>query len=155
MISALISFLGGSFFRMVWGELSSWWTKRQDHSQEMERMRLQGQLDAEQHARNLESIKLQADLGVKVIEAQRDADLERLDAGAWANLVESTTKLTGIAFIDIWNQAVRPMLATLAIAVVVAQIIHNGFVLSDWDRELVGAILGIYVADRSLAKRGK
>jgi len=31
----------------------------------------------------------------------------------------------------------------------------NGFILSEWDKELVSAILGIYVADRSLGKRGK
>jgi hypothetical protein len=47
------------------------------------------------------------------------------------------------------------MLATLAISVVIAEIVRNGFTLSEWDRELVGAILGIYVADRSLLKRGK
>ena len=35
------------------------------------------------------------------------------------------------------------------------EIAKNGFDLSDWDRELVGAILGMYVADRTLAKRGK
>jgi hypothetical protein len=38
---------------------------------------------------------------------------------------------------------------------VVFEIMRNGFVLSDWDKELVGAILGIYVADRSLSRRGK
>lgn len=155
MISALISFFGGSVFRMIWGEVSAWWTKRQDHSHELERMRLQADLEAAQHQRNMESIRVQAELGVKTIQVQSEADLDKIEAGAWDKLVESTTKQTGIAFIDIWNGVIRPMLATLAIAVVVGEIIKNGFVLTDWDRELVGAILGIYVADRSLLKRGK
>lgn len=155
MFSGLIAFLGGSAFRMIWGEVSAWLTARQDQAHEIERMRLQAELDAAQHARNLEAIKVQADLGVKTIEAQAEADLDRLAGGAWTALVESTTKMTGIWFVDVWNQSVRPMLATLAIAVVVAEIAMNGFVLSEWDRELVAAILGIYTADRSLSKRGK
>lgn len=155
MLSALISFFGGSVFRMVWGEVSAWWTKRQDHLHEVERMKLQAELEQAQHARNLEAIRVQAELGVKTIQVQSQADLDKIEAGAWGTVVESTTKQTGIAFIDIWNGAIRPLLATLAIAVVVAEIAKNGFVLTDWDRELVGAILGIYVADRSLLKRGK
>lgn len=155
MFSGLIAFLGGSAFRMIWGELSAWMTARQDHAHEIDRMRLQGDLDAAQHARNMEAIKVQADLGVKTIEAQAEADLDRLAGGAWSALVESTTKMTGIRGIDVWNQAIRPLLATLAIVLVVAEIVVHGFVLSEWDRELVAAILGIYTADRSLSKRGK
>ena len=155
MISALISFLGGSAFRMIWGEVSAYLTARQEHAQELDRIKLQGEMDAAQHKRNLEAIKVQSDLGVKVIEVQRDADIDRIEAGAWAGVVESTTKMTGIRFIDIWNGCIRPLLATLAILVVVVQIAVNGFVLSDWDRELVAAILGIYLADRQLQKRGK
>ena len=155
MISALVSFLGGSAFRMIWGELSSFFTRRQEHAQEIDRLRLQGELDAAQHARNQEAIKTQAALRIKVIEVQRYADIDRIEAGAWERAVDSVGRLTGIKFIDLWNQSIRPLLATLAIAVVVFEIIANGFVLSDWDRELVAAILGLYVADRSLQKRGK
>lgn len=153
--SALISFFGGSAFRMIWGEVSHWLTEKQSHEFEIQRLTLQGQLDAAEHARNMESIKVQAELGVKTIQVQAQADLDRIEAGAWDKLVESTGRLTGITFIDIWNGVIRPLLATLAILVVVAEIVQNGFVLSEWDRELVGAILGIYVADRSLAHRGK
>lgn len=155
MFSALFSFLGGSAFRMIWGEVSSFFQKKQDHEFELDRLRLQGAMDAEQHERNMAAIKLQADLGVKVIEAQRDAAVTQLETDAWLAAVRDVGKQTGIKFLDIWNGSVRPLLATLAIAVVVAEIIRNGFALSDWDRELVAAILGIYVADRSLMKCGK
>lgn len=155
MFSALISFFGGSAFRMIWGEVSHWITARQDQAHEIERLKLQGDLDAKAHARNLESLRLQSELGVKTIEAQREADLDRLDVGAFATAVADVGRQTGIKIIDIWNGAIRPLLATLAIGVVVVEIGCNGFVLSEWDRELIGAILGIYVADRSLAKRGK
>lgn len=155
MLSALISFLGGSAFRMIWGELSSWAKARQDHGFEIERLRLQGDLEAAAHERSMTAIRLQAELGVKVIEAQRDADETRGELDAWISAVKDVGQQTGIKFLDVWNGSVRPLLATLAIGVVVAEIVRNGFVLSDWDRELVAAILGIYVADRSLMKRGK
>lgn len=155
MFTALLSFLGGNAFRLIFGEIVAYLNKKQDHALEVERLRLQGELDAAQHARNLEAIRVQNELGVKVIQVQRDADLDRIDASAWAQAVADVGKQTGIKFLDYWNGSVRPLLATLAILVVVAEIMRNGFVLSDWDRELVGAILGIYVADRSLARRGK
>jgi hypothetical protein len=155
MISALLSFLGGSAFRMIWGEVSAYFSKRQDHAQEMDRMRLQSDLEKERHARDCERLRLQSELGVKEVEVQRDADLARIEGDAWRELVAGTARQTGIKILDIWNGVIRPMLATLAIAVVVAEIAKNGFTLNDWDRELVAAILGIYLADRSLSKRGK
>lgn len=151
----ILSFLGGNAFRLIFGEVMAYFQRQQEHSLELERMKLQGDLEAAQQTRNLEALKLQAELGVKVIEAQREADLDRADVGAWAEAVAAVGRSTGIKFLDIWNGSIRPALATLAMLVIVFEIIQNGFILSDWDRELVGAILGIYVADRSLARRGK
>ena len=155
MLSALLSFLGGSAFRMIWGEVSAFLSRRQEHAQEIERMRLQEEMAAAQHARNLDAIRLQADLGIKVIEVARDAELAMVEASAWERAVDQVGRLTGIKVIDLWNQSIRPLLATLAILVVVGEVIAAGFVLTDWTRDLVAAILGLYVADRSLSKRGK
>lgn len=155
MFGALFSFLGGSAFRMVWGEVSSFFQKKQDHEFELERIRLQGAMEAAQHERNLAAIKLQSDLGIKVIEAQRDATLAGVEADAWLAAVKDVGRQTGIKFLDVWNGSVRPLLATLAILVVVGEVIATGFILSEWHKELVAAILGLYVADRSLTKRGK
>lgn len=155
MFSALFSFLGGSAFRMVWGEVASYFQKKQDHEFELERVRLQGAMEAAQHDRNMAAIKLQSDLGIKVIEAQRDATLAGVEADAWLAAVKDVGKQTGIKFLDLWNGSVRPLLATLAILVVVGEVVATGFILSEWHKELVAAILGLYVADRSLTKRGK
>jgi hypothetical protein len=154
MITALLSFFGGGLFRSVWGEVSAWITARQDHSFEIERMKLQGELDAAQHARNLEAIKVQADLGVKTIQVQAEADLGRLDGAAFNTAVELTGKSSGVKFVDAWNGAIRPGLATVSIALVVC----DAFALvamSDNAWALAGSALGIYVADRTLFKRGK
>lgn len=155
IFSALLSFLGGNAFRLIFGEVVAYLNKKQDHALELERMKLQGELEAAQHDRNLAAIKVQADLGVKTIQVQADADIARIDAGAWAEAVRAVGQQTGIKFLDIWNGSIRPLLATLAILVIVGEVVATGFILSEWTRELVGAILGIYVADRSLARRGK
>jgi hypothetical protein len=154
-MSALISFLGGSVFRMLWGEVSAWFTARQEHMQEVERLKLQAQIDAAQHARNLESMRLHNELGIKTIEVQRDAAISQAESDAWADIVRSTSKKTGIRWLDAWNGSIRPFLATLAILLVVVEVVAAGFVMSEWSREIVGAILGIYLADRALQKRGK
>ena len=154
-MSAIISFLGGSVFRMVWGEISSYITRWQDHKHEIELQNLQAKLESERHERDMARLKLQAELGVKEIQVQSDAILSKVEADAWLQAVKDVGQKTGILFLDIWNGSVRPLLATIAIGVVVFEIIKNGGTLSDWDRELVAAILGIYVADRTLAKRGK
>lgn len=154
-MSAIISFLGGSVFRMVWGEVSSYFTRKQEHAQELDRMKLQNEMEAARHERDQARIKLQSELGVREVQVAADAVIQKTEADAWLQAVRDVGRQTGIKFLDIWNGAVRPLLATLAIGVVVAEIAKNGFVLTDWDRELVAAILGIYVADRSLVKRGK
>ena len=154
-MSALISFLGGSAFRMVWGEVSSYFNKRQDHQHEMERMKAQDDADMKRHERDTARIRLQADLGVREIQVVGDVEMQKTEASAWLQAVQDVGRQTGIKFIDIWNGSIRPLLATLAITVVVAEIIVRGWQLDDWDKELVAAILGIYVADRSLHKRGK
>lgn len=154
MITALLSFLGGSTFRMLWGEVSHWITAARDHKHEIERMRLQGELDAAQHARNLDALRLQADLGVKVIEAQREADVERTLADAWASAVDATSKATGVRWVDAWNQVIRPAVATWSVAMITGHY-AGAWVLDENGWALAGAALGIYLADRALFKRGK
>lgn len=154
-MGGLISFLTGSAFRMVWGEVSHWFTAKQEHAQEIARMQLQESIDAAKHLRDMDALRLQSDLGIKEIEAKSEAAIEQIDTEAWKVAVGSIGTTTGVAFIDAWNQSVRPLLATLSIAMVVFEVAALGFALNDWHRELVGAVLGLYVADRSLAKRGK
>ena len=155
MFSALFSFLGGSAFRMLWGELSAYFTRQQEHAHEIERLRLQNDLEAAQHARQTESIKLQSEMGIKVIEAQREADIDHLETEAWADRVRAIGTPTGIKIIDAWNAGICPALATLSILVIMAEVVVAGFVISDWTRELIAAAIGLYVADRRLQKRGK
>lgn len=155
MFTTIISFFGGSVFRMIWGEVSSWMTARQDHGHEIDRMRLQGDLDAAAHKRSQEAIKTQAELGVQTIRVQGEADLSRIDADVFSKGVELTGRLTGFAVVDIWNGIIRPMLATECMLLWSLHLYRHNWTLDEQGWALVGAALGIFVADRSLLKRGK
>jgi hypothetical protein len=154
MITALLSFLGGNVFRMIFGEVIAFLNKKQDHAQEVERMRLQAELDAAQHSRNRESITVQANLGVKTIQVQSDAAIGQIEAEGWLEAVKSTAIKTGVKWIDGWNAVIRPGVATWAIIMMTFG--EFGLILlSENTIALSGCALGIYLADRSLFKRGK
>lgn len=155
MLSALLSFLGGSVFRMIWGEISSFVNKRQDHTFELERMRLQSDLDDRAHQRTQEAIKLQAELGVKTIEAQAEANVMTAEAEAFANAMKDAFKPTGVYWVDAWNGAIRPAAATVALLMWVLKLVSQGFAMQDYDLEITGVVLGFFFADRSLGKRGR
>ena len=154
MITALFSFLGGNVFRMIFGEIISYLNRRIDHQQEIERMRLQAELDAAQHQRQQAAIKLLAELGVKTIQVQAEAALGQIEAEGWLAAVKATALQTGIAWVDAWNATIRPGVATWS--VIMLTLGEFGLiVLSENTIALAGCALGIYLADRSLMKRGK
>lgn len=155
LAKGVMGFLGGTTFRMVWGEISSMLTARQEHKHELERMRLQGDLDAAAHERNLAAQRLQADLGIKVIQVQSEADLGKLEAEAFKAGVEGLSKLSGFNLIDAWKSAIQPALATMMMVMLAMHYHSKGWVLDDKGWELAGAILGLFVADRLLFRRGK
>lgn len=155
MIASLLSFLGGSVFRMIWGEVSAFLTARQEHAHELQRLRLQMEADAAQHDRQQAAIRLQHELGVQTIRVQADADLSKLDAQAFGEAVSLTGKTTGFAFVDIWNGIIRPALATECMFLVTLHFYRHNWTLDEQGWALIGAALGIFVADRSLFKRNK
>jgi len=155
MISALLSFLGGSVFRMMWGEISTFINKRQDHTFELERMKLQTEIDDRAHQRTQEAIRLQAELGVKTIEAQAEANVLSEEATAFTEAMKNAMKPTGIYWVDAWNGIIRPAAATIALGLWVAKLAQQGFAMQEYDMEITGVVLGFFFADRSLGKRGK
>lgn len=140
---------------MVWGEVASFVNKRQDHKHETEMLKIQAELDDKAHQRTLEAQRVQAELGIKTIEAQAVADVDRSEADAFGSAVSQAFKPTGYSVVDIWNGIVRPCAATIVLVLWVLKLYNNSFVMDDWDKELGGAVLGFFFADRALGKRGK
>ena len=154
MFTALLSFLGGNVFRMLFGEVVSYLNKRQDHSFEVERMRLQGDMDAAQHVRNLEAIKQQAELGVRTIQVQAEAALGQIEGEGWLEAVKATGRSVGVPWVDAWNAVIRPGVASWAVLMLSLDAFKL-VTLSEFTISICSAALGIYLADRSLTKRGK
>lgn len=155
MFSALLSFLGGSVFRMLWGEISAFLNKRQDQAHEILLLNLQRDLDDRAHLRSQEMLRLQAELGLKVVETQSQAAVDKVEADAFNEAIQRAFIPTGNTVVDVWNGVIRPAAATIALLLWVAKLVGQDFKMGDWDMELVGAILGFFFADRSLGKRGK
>ena len=155
MLEAILSFLGGSFFRTVWGEVSAWYNKKQDQKFEIERMRLQSELDDRQHQRTQEALRLQSELGIKTIEAQAVANVATAEAEAFGRAMEQAFKPSGWAVVDVWNGVIRPSAATIALLLWVLKLNSQQWKMDDWDITLAGTVLGFFFADRSLGKRGK
>jgi hypothetical protein len=155
MFSALFSFLGGSVFRMIWGEVSAAWTKHQDHKHELEALKLQADLEKAKHDQEMERLRVSSELHIKEVEVIADAEVEKLDAEAFIVAQKTLNQPTGNKIIDAWNGAIRPAAATTALLVWWFCLYTQGFVLTEWDKELVGVILGFYFAHRVFSSRGK
>ena len=155
MFSALFSFLGGSVFRMLWGEVAGFITKQQDHAHELAMMTMQADLDQKAHERSLENIRLQASMAVQQVEVQRDATVMTAEADAFKYAMENMLKPTGIYFVDAWNGVIRPAAATIVLALWMMKVINTSGVMDEYDMNISGVVLGFFFADRGLAKRGK
>lgn len=155
MIEAVLSFLGGSAFRMIWGEVSAYFVKKQEHSQEVERMKLQSELDDKSHARNLESLRLQSELGIKEIMVKADADVSVEEAVAFTEAIKQSYKPTGIQWVDAWNATIRPQYAEVALILWVFKLYQQSFVMDSFDIGLMAVIAGYFFADRTLRRINK
>jgi len=153
MFGALFSFLGGSVFRMIWGEVSEWVNKRQDHQHEMEAMKLQAELEAQKHAQEMERMQIASTLQIKTIQVQSEADLAEKDAEAFTEAMKTVMQPTGVKWVDAWNGSIRPAAATTCLALWWFALYQSNFQLADWDKELVGVILGFYFAHRVFAAK--
>jgi hypothetical protein len=154
-VEAIIGFLGSAAFRYIFGWVSDFFTKKQDHVQEMARMRLQAQLDADAASRELLRLKTVTELGIKQIQVQSEADLNKIDAQGFALATVEAIKPIGIKVIDAWNGAIRPAAATISLAIWVGSIISRNFVINEFDVTMLGVVLGFYFANRSLSKEHK
>lgn len=118
-------------------------------------MRLQNDLERDRHTRDMDRIRLQADLKVREVKVIGDVAIQQTEANAFVEAIKSASKPIGIFFVDAWNGSIRPAMATIALAMWVLALYRAGFIPTDWDKELIAGILGFYIADRTLAKRGK
>ena len=151
MFTAILTFFGSAAARVAIGKLFDFIEKWQDSKTELARMELQARLDAAAHDRNLALLVKQHELGVKLVEAKSDADTAAALLDAFQEAVRATRDKSGILWLDAWNGAIRPFLATLACGLWVAALWQQGGALTPWDRDLISMALGIFVGGRIAA----
>ena len=155
MLETLMAFLGGNAFRLLFGEISSAWTKWQDHRHELALLEAQAKIDAMRHSQQVEMVRIQAEQAVQVIRVKGEADVSTSEADAFIEAVKATAVKTGVAWVDAWNGSIRPALASVCILMVAGDWAQSGFDLDNYSWALISAVIGVYVADRSLLARGK
>jgi hypothetical protein len=155
ILTTIVSFFGGNAFRLIWGEFSTWLNKRQDHKHELELAEAQAKYADAAHAREMESLKLQHTMGIEVVRVKGQQVMDQIDAEAFKQASDNTWRLTGIFLVDLWNGLIRPVGATVFLGMIVLHYYKAQWVLDETGWAMAGAFLGIYVADRSLMKRGK
>lgn len=151
---SLFSFLGGTVFRLVFGEIMAFLNKRIDHAHELAMLDKQQALEERRAVLQQAAAEQQTKLGIEMIAAQREAAADLLDGETFLMGVKATMIQTGIRWIDGWNALIRPGAATWAIVMLTLEAAAL-LTLSDDCREVVSAALGLFLADRSLARRGK
>ena len=152
MFSALISFFGGAAFRYVIGRALDWLEKRQEFLQEQARLEFQEKIDASRFSRQMESIRLQAELKVQQVKVEGEAAEDLESARAFTEAMKVANVKTGNVYIDAWNGSIRPAAASVALGLWVLKIARAWFELTAWDMDLISAILGYYFADRHMGK---
>lgn len=153
-MSGIISFIGGTAFRWLLGEVLGFFKARDEHKAEIERMRLQHDLDRDRHEWQQQAIAAAANAGIKVIEAQRDAHSQAVSDDAFLAAVRGVGDASQRAdWIGAWNACIRPFLATVAILLLVGQALApTVVVLSALVLDLICAVLGVFVGERIRAR---
>ena len=150
----MLSFLSGAAFRWLLGEVLGFLKARDEHKAEIERMRLQHELDADRHKWQQEAIAAQAAQGLRVIEAQTTAAGEAAADAAFLAAVQGVSRAGERAdWIGAWNASIRPALATVGILLLAGNALAPAVVvLSPLLLELICAVLGVFVGERIRAR---
>ena len=153
----LISLVGGGLFRLA-PSVVEWFSKRQDHAHEL--AMIDRQMD-------LERLKWQQK------EAEIAAQAEASESGKWADALAPAMQpvKSGVKWVDAVNASVRPALTywwclclySTAKGIIVYSAIESGaglpelssIVLDEFDRAVVGSIIGFWFLDRALRKMSK
>jgi len=149
MLSGLFSFLGGTAFRWVFGEVFGFLKARQEHKQEIELRRLDMEVATANSQLRKEELQAAASAGVQIIEAQREATHENMADRMLLSAVEGVEKLTGIVWVDAWNKAIRPGMATIGFLLLVLEAFFPATVIiKAATAELIFAVLGLFCGGR-------
>ena len=149
MFAFLTSFLSSAGLRWLLGEGVGMLKARQDHASEIEMLRVQAELEAARADRQRQAVQDAAAAGIKLVEAQAEASSAAAADAMMLEAMQQIGKPTGIAWVDGWNGAIRPFLASVSILLVAGSALWpQHVVLTGIVGEIVSGALGLYVGGR-------
>lgn len=153
-MGGLLSFLGGTAFRWLFGSVLDQWNKYQDHKHEMALLTLQHNQDADRHKWQQEAIRAQAEAGIKVIEAQTvQASTAAAEAAFNLAVAGANAAQERKDWIGGFNALIRPELAQVGILLLVGNSLFPQHVtLTPVVLDVICAALGVFIGERIKAK---
>lgn len=164
-MTAILSFLGSAVFRWLLEKVFAIAERKQDHEQELASIKLQAEVDAAQHIRNLEMLEIQSRLKLDLIKEETRGAFEAAEGAAFVESIRSA-KATGIRWLDGWNGSIRPFMATVCIGVWLwlmsvlvppyvaslgpAEKVAAAILLIEFTINLIASVIGWFFATRSL-----
>jgi len=149
-MGGLLSFLGGTAFRWLFGALIDQWNSYQEHKHEVAMLELQHKIDADKNQWQREAIKLQAEMGVKVIEAQTAAASSAAADAAFNLAIQGVNEASRREdWVGKFNAFIRPELAQVSILLLAGSAIWPQHItLTPLVTEVICGVLGVFVGDR-------
>ena len=148
-MTALFSFLGSAAARWLLGELLGLFKAREDRRAEVTMLELQHRLDRERAEWQRRAVADAAAQGVRLVEAQSAAAQSQAADAMTLEALQQIGRPSGVRWVDGWNAAIRPGLATVSIVVLVANAVWPAHVVvSGLLGEIVAGVLGLYVGGR-------
>lgn len=160
----LLELLGGTAFRLLAGRFLDAWEAKSRHKQEMEFLELRSKLEDSASARRMNEAVKYKEIGITELRVQGDIKVDELELNGWLSTVKSigdTINKTldappvGKWWIDmwpklvgVWNAAIRPALATIAIWCWLQSMWITNFNLNEFDKSLISGVLGIFIGER-------
>jgi hypothetical protein len=155
----LLSVLGGGLFRLLPSVLD-FFHKKQELSHELDLLDKQ-----------MELAKLQGEQKIAEIQQQTDGDTERAWGAALSEAIKSQGTPTGVRWVDALSASVRPVVTYwwalvlytaakgieiyVALSTAVPLLSLAPILLTDFDRAVIGSILGFWFCDRALRQLGR
>ena len=148
-MSALLSFLGSAAARWLLGEVLAIWRQREDRRSEIAMLELQHRLDAERAQWQRQAVADAAAQGVKLVEAQAVAAQAQASDAMMLEAMRQLGQPSGVRWVDGWNAAIRPGLATVSVLLLVGNAVWpDGVIITGLLGEIVAGVLGLYVGGR-------
>jgi hypothetical protein len=149
MLTFLTSFLSSAGLRWLLGEAVGMLKAKQDRAAEIAMLRVQAELEAARADRQRQAVQDAAAAGVKMVEVQAAARYAEATDAMVLEALKQLDKPTGVVWVDGWNGAIRPALASASILLLIGNAMWpQHVVLVGIVGEVVAGALGLYVGGR-------